>query len=183
MNMAAATWVKCWKLWHINHWNAQSAMWCDTGSHPGGGGGYRLPQCSVPAKCVSVCVSQQKVWGVEVCLQSGKVCNAVWQRIIDSQSQSQMLLRKHKAFMPGHIPLCLSVRHDEPSVGMKWGDCDGTWAKDQEPSYHAKDLSFLGWFFCGGMWAYDVGSGGPLRPVQTQRRPLFSIRERCRGIV
>lgn len=145
---------------------------CDVTPVPTRGGIVCLNAVCLRSVSLFVCRSR-RFGGVEVRLQSGKVCNAVWQRIIDSQSQSQMLLRKHKACMPGHIPLCLSVQHDEPSVGMKWGDCNGTWAKDQEPSYHANDLSVFSWFFCGGMLAYDLGSGCPLRPVQTQRRPLF----------
>lgn len=63
-------------------------------------------------KCLSVCVcvrAKGLEW-VDVCLLSEEVCNSVWQWVINSESQSQTLLRKHKACMPGHIPVCLSIR-------------------------------------------------------------------------
>lgn len=130
-------------------------------------------------------------WGaaIDVCLQSGIVCNAVWQRIIDSQSQSQMLFRKHKACMPGHIPLCLSVQRDGPSGGLKRGDCDGIWARDQKPSHDAEDLSFFSWFFlllllnaslwCGIRWPAvvraDLFAVGLCNCHQVQMTPADDI--------
>lgn len=57
-----------------------------------------------------MCVRAKGLEGVDVCLLSEEVCNSVWQWVIDSENQSQTLLRKHKACMPGHIPVCLFIR-------------------------------------------------------------------------
>lgn len=66
-------------------------------------------------KCLSVCVCvrAKRLEGVYVCILSEEVCNSVWQWVIDSESQSQTLLRKHKVCMPGHIPDCLFIRLSE----------------------------------------------------------------------
>lgn len=86
---------------------------------------HQLPSCGVSIalmKCVcevSLClyVRAKGLEGDDVCLLSEEVCKSVWQWIIDSESQSQILLRKHKACMPGHIPVCLFIQLSGLSVG------------------------------------------------------------------
>lgn len=97
----------------FNHWNPLNAKWCDIDS-------WAIVSVSfvVSVKRLSVCVSVRAkgLEEVDVCLLSKEVCNSVWQWVIDSESQSQTLLRKHKVCMPGHIPVCLFIWHS----GLLW---------------------------------------------------------------
>lgn len=111
MNMAAATWVKCWKLWHINHWNAQSAMWCDTVSHPGGGGGIVcLNAVCLRSVSLFVCHSRRS-GGLRSAFRVGKC-------VTPCDSESLIVRARARCFLESIKRSCLGISRSVYRSGM-----------------------------------------------------------------